>query len=187
MDESRFLNRIQNSTAIGAFFLLAFLFYGVGQSLFETGTQLNKYTGAALIALNSIIVFFIGFLLKKTLKHHSKLVGNLYFVTRLLEAVLLATLIFNLIPTINLKKEITYFLPMLILGIGSVPMCFVLHKNKLVPSWLAIWGIIGYIIFSLGFLMELFGKAWSMYFLVIGGIWEVVFAIWLLVKGKNKT
>ena len=31
--------------------------------------------------------------------------------------------------------------------------------------------------------MELFGKEWSMYLLIFGGLWEIAFAIWLIIKG----
>jgi hypothetical protein len=76
---------------------------------------------------------------------------------------------------------------MLVLGIGSIPMCLTLLKHKITPSWLAIWGAAGYAVFAFGFLMELFGKAWSMYLLGPGGLWEVVFAIWLIIRGSKKT
>jgi hypothetical protein len=47
---------------------------------------------------------------------------------------------------------------------------------------LAIWGLIGYTIFALGFLFELFGKLWSMYFLGLGGLWELFFGVRLIGK-----
>ena len=71
---------------------------------------------------------------------------------------------------------------MLSLGIGSIPMCFVLYKNNIVASWLAIWGIIGYSLLFLGFLLELFGIEWSMYLLIIGGLWEIIFAVRLIFR-----
>ena len=77
------------------------------------------------------------------------------------------------------------FFAMLVLGIGSIPMCLALLKHKITPSWLAIWGVIGYAVFAFGFLMELFGKEWSMYLLAPGGLWEVTFAIWLIVRGSK--
>lgn len=187
MKENKVKTKIYRAALIGIFFLLAFLLYGIGQSLFETETQLQKYIGILLIILNSIIVFLIGFFIRKMLKYDNPFVGNIYFITRFLEAILLGSVVFNLIPKIDLDKNYTYFLPMLILGIGSIPMCFTLHKNKLIPNWLAIWGMFGYAVFAFGFLMELFGIEWSMYFLGIGGLWEIVFAIWLIVKGwKNE-
>jgi hypothetical protein len=76
-----------------------------------------------------------------------------------------------------------YFLGMIVLGIGSIPTCFLLLKYKITPKWLAIWGMIGYAVFAFGFIMELFGKEWSMYLLGLGGLWEIYFAIWLIIKG----
>jgi hypothetical protein len=64
-------------------------------------------------------------------------------------------------------------------------MCLTLYKHKISPPWLAIWGAIGYAVFAFGFLMELFGKEWSMYLLAPGGLWEVTFAIWLIVRGSK--
>ena len=47
--------------------------------------------------------------------------------------------------------------------------------------------MIGYSVFAFGFLMEFFGKEWSMYLLALGGLWEITFAIWLIIKGgQNK-
>ncbi len=77
---------------------------------------------------------------------------------------------------------------MIVLGIGSIPMCFIFLKHRVIPKWLAIWGIIGYAVFAFGFLMELFGNKWSMYLLGLGGLWEIFFSIWLIIKGgKIKT
>jgi hypothetical protein len=62
-------------------------------------------------------------------------------------------------------------------------MCLTLLKHTISPAWLALWGVIGYAIFSFGFLMELFGRVWSMYLLIPGGLWEIIFAIWLITNG----
>lgn len=185
MKENRFQAQIYKATSIGAFFLLAFLLYGIGQAFFEAEAGLQKYLGALFIILNSMIVFLIGLFIRKTLKDKNLFVGNIYFITRLLEALLLASVVLNLIATIDLSKKFTYFLPMLILGLGSIPMCFALYKNKLIPYWLAYWGMLGYAVFAFGFLMEFFGRQWSMYHLVLGGLWEITFAIWLIVKGNQ--
>ena len=76
---------------------------------------------------------------------------------------------------------------MLSLGIGSIPMCYVLYKNKLVLNWLAIWGIIGYSLLSLGFLMEFFGNQWSNYLLIMGGLWEMTFAVRLIARVERSS
>jgi hypothetical protein len=173
---------IFNARTIGILFLLAFLAYGFGSQLFESANNSEKFAGALLIAANSVVVLLIGILLRKTLKRYNPLVGNIYLFTRIFEALALSSVIFL---KVNLSEDLGYILGMLVLGIGSIPMCLALHKHKIAPSWLAIWGAIGYALFAFGFLMELFGKAWSMYLLGLGGLWEVTFAIWLIVS-ENK-
>lgn len=172
---------IFNARIIGAFFLLAFLAYGIGSQLFESTNDSEKYLGASLIIANSVMVLFIGILLRKTLKLYNPLVGNIYLFTRVFEALALATILLNG----TIPNNLGYILAMLVLGIGSIPMCLTLLKHKIAPTWLAIWGAIGYAVFAFGMLMELFGYEWSMYFLGLGGLWEITFAIWLIIRGSK--
>ncbi len=168
---------------IGSFFLLAFLAYGFGRHLFDSEINSEKYLGALLIVANSIMVLFIGILFRRTLRQYNVWVGNIYLFTRVFESVALASIVLNLMPTVRISDDYGYFLAMLVLGLGSIPMILTLHKHRISPSWLAIWGIIGYSIFSFGFLMELFGREWSMYLLILGALWEITFAVWLIIKG----
>lgn len=176
---------IYQARTIGSFFLLAFLAYGFGRHFFESAINEEKYLGALLIIANSIMVLFIGVLLSKTLNRYNSLVGNIYLYTRIFEALALASIVLTLFVKGNISDDLGYFLAMLVLGLGSIPMCLTLHKHKITPSWLAIWGVVGYTIFAFGFLMELFGKEWSMYLLGLGGLWEITFAIWLIINGRK--
>jgi hypothetical protein len=176
---------IYKSKIIGAFFLLAFLAYGFGQNLFGSDVLFEKYIGALLIITNSILVIFIGIFLRKTLQKYNTVIGNIYLYSRVFEAMALVSIVMNLLPAITISTDYGYFLGMLVLGIGSVPMCLLLYKHQITPRWLALWGVIGYSVFAFGFLMELFGKEWSMYLLGLGGLWEVIFAIWLIIKGSK--
>ncbi|MGI6572523.1 MAG: DUF4386 domain-containing protein [Fermentimonas sp.] len=177
---------ISHARVIGAFFLLAFLAYGLGSQLFDSTNNPEKQVGALLIIANSIMVLFIGILLRKTLIRYNYLVGDIYLLTRLFEAIALSSsIVVTTFLKVNLSDDFGYYLAMLVLGIGSIPMCLTLYKHKISPPWLAIWGAIGYAVFAFGFLMELFGKAWSMYLLAPGGLWEVTFAIWLMVCGSR--
>ena len=177
---------ISNARVIGAFFLLAFLAYGLGSQLFDSTNTPEKQVGALLIIANSIMVLFIGILLRKTLIRYNYLVGDIYLLTRLFEAIALSSsIVVTTFLKVNLSDDFGYYLAMLVLGIGSIPMCLTLYKHKISPPWLAIWGAIGYAVFAFGFLMELFGKEWSMYLLAPGGLWEVTFAIWLMVRGSR--
>jgi Domain of unknown function (DUF4386) len=173
---------IKNAKRIGSFFLLAFLAYGFGRYYFESDVPLTKYIGCSLILLNSIMVLFIGIMLNKTLRQYNATVGNIYLFTRIFEAIALASLVLNLFLKVDISDDFGYFIAMVVLGLGSIPMCFTLYKHQISPSWLAIWGGIGYAIFAFGFLMELFGKAWSMYFVGLAGLWEITFALWLITR-----
>lgn len=179
--------QIFKARTIGSFFLLAFLAYGFGRYLFESTNIAEKYLGALLIIANSLMVLFIGILFRKTLNRYNSLVGNIYLYTRVFEALALASLVLTLFFKGNISDDLGYFLAMLVLGLGSIPMCLTLHKHRISPSWLAIWGAVGYAIFSFGFLMELFGREWSMYLLGLAGLWEITFAIWLIIYGRQST
>ncbi len=178
-------NKIFKARTIGFFLLGAFLAYGFGRHLFQSAINAEKYLGALLIFLNSAIVLFIGILFRKTLIKYNVLVGNIYLYTRVFEALALLSIILTLFLEVNISDDLGYSLGMLVLGFGSIPMCLTLHKHKIVSSWLAIWGAVGYAIFSFGFILELWGKEWSMYLLGPAGAWEITFAIWLIVKNGS--
>jgi len=175
--------KIHKARIIGSFFLLAFLLYGIGRNIFESEILAEKYIGALLIIGNSIIVLLIGIFLRKFLLKFNAFVANFYLFSRIFEAIALASIVLNMFPNVIASLDLGYFLGMIVLGIGSIPMCLILLKHRIVPKWIAIWGIVGYAVFAFGFLMELFGNKWSMYLLGLAGLWEIYFAIWLIIKG----
>jgi hypothetical protein len=177
---------IHHSKIIGSFFLLAFLAYGFGRHFFDNGQGSVQYLGALLIVVNSLMVFLIGLLLRRTLRKFHPLVADIYLFTRIVESIALASIVLGLIPALSISPDIGYFVAMLVLGLGSIPMCWSLFTYKISPSWLAMWGVFGYAIFTLGFVLELVSLEWSMYFLMPGALWEITFALWLIVrKGKH--
>ena len=176
---------IKNAKIIGALFLLVFLAYGFGQYYFKSDAIFIKHIGAVLILLNSIMVLLIGVLFRKTLLQYNAIVANVYLSTRIFEAIALAVVVLKLFFKINISDDFGYFPAMLVLGLGSIPMCLTLYKHHISPTWLALWGVIGYTIFAFGFLMELFGKEWSMYLLIFAGLWEITFGLWLLTRKRK--
>lgn len=186
MKDTKATIQILHARTIGSFFLLVFLAYGFGRQFFEGETVVEKYIGCMLIITNSILVLLIGFLLRKSIRNCSELIGNIYLLTRIFEAIALASIVLNLIPTISISYQHPYFIAMLVLGLGSIPMCLTFYRHKILPTWLALWGAIGYAIFAFGFFMELVGKEWSMYFLIVAGLWEITFGLWLIIQKRNK-
>ena len=52
------------------------------------------------------------------------------------------------------------------------------------PRWLAMWGLVGYAVFLTGALLELLGVAGiGLPLSILGGLFEIVFGVWLIVKG----
>ena len=178
---------IKNAKITGAFFLLVFLAYGFGQYYFKSDVLFIKYIGVILILLNSTMVLLIGILFRKTLLQYNATVGNVYLFTSIFEAIVLAIVVLKLFFKVNISDDFGYFPAMLVLGVGvgSIPMCLTLYKHQISPTWLALWGVIGYTIFAFGFLMELFGKEWSMYLLIFAGLWEITFGLWLLIRKRK--
>ena len=78
-----------------------------------------------------------------------------------------------------------YELGMITLGISGVLLCYTLYRAKLVPRWLAIWGLVGYAIILCGMVSAIMGSGLGDLSSYAGGLWEVFVGLWLIVKGFN--
>ena len=78
-----------------------------------------------------------------------------------------------------------YQIAMAIWGLGGLLFVSVLYRSKLVPRLLSVWGIIGYIVFVSGTILELFGYPVGVYLSLPGGLFELSLSVWLIAKGFN--
>ncbi|MBK8946688.1 MAG: DUF4386 domain-containing protein [Ignavibacteriae bacterium] len=168
--------------------------------------------GALLILVMAIGIVGIAIFLFPILKKYSEVIAITYLSFRILECVLLliGTVIYYLI--INFSKDViftnsvnpnilidlfvklrylTYQIAMVILGLGSIFLCYLFYQTKLIPRFLSVWGIIGYLFLFLSGILDLMGiidtvnGSGSMFY-IIGGIWELfLFPVWLILKGFN--
>jgi hypothetical protein len=69
------------------------------------------------------------------------------------------------------------------LCIGGVFLCLLLFRARLIPRFLSVWGMIGYAIFLAGLIAEIFGIHIVSMLEIPGGLFEVTFAFWLLIRG----
>jgi hypothetical protein len=71
-------------------------------------------------------------------------------------------------------------------SVGTFMYSVVFYRSRLVPRWLAAWGVTGAALIGTGCVMSLFSNApitgYSLLFLPVA-LWEMVLALWLLVKG----
>jgi hypothetical protein len=76
-------------------------------------------------------------------------------------------------------------------GLGAVTLNYVLYQSSLVPRWMSLWGIIGAVsVFAYG-LLGIFGVDTGLGspFMLLAmpiALQEMVFAVWLMVKGLNR-
>jgi Domain of unknown function (DUF4386) len=199
----------------GALFIAAILCYGTGTAFLESYTRspidwaalatqpANFRLGAFLALLNSFCVLGIGALMLPTLKRSHPVPAYFYFGARVLEAVLLLlglVFLYLQLPLANAPDEklaallqagnaYAYQVAMCSLGLGSLPFCYVLYREILVPRWLGLWGFLGYAVFFCGAVLELWGQAGvGIPMSIPGGLFELTFGIWLLLKGlRDKT
>ena len=76
-----------------------------------------------------------------------------------------------------------YQIGMALWGLGGLLFVSVLYKSKLVPRPLSVWGVIGYIVFVSGTILELFGSNIGVLLSGPGGLFEIALSLWLIVKG----
>jgi hypothetical protein len=181
---------------VGILFLGGYVAYGTGsliaQDIVRSADRGDStplfVVGASLMLLNSAFVIGIGVLMSPVLRTHSKAIAAGYLGTRIFEGVVLAIGVVGLIvltrsATIH-ENSVCYNLAEAGLGIGSLFFCALLFRTRLVPRWLAGWGFIGYACFAAGNLLELFGVTGAgVIGAAPGGLFELTFAIWLIVRG----
>ncbi|MDX1684717.1 MAG: DUF4386 domain-containing protein [Saprospiraceae bacterium] len=166
--------------------------------------------GALLMITNSMAVSMIGILFLPILSGFDRLTAFGYLITRVLEAVLLLIGILSLLLLIPLSWEsfkwdvlqstpfaimtdilaranfFAYQIAMILLGFGSLFLCYGLYRTRWVPRWLAVWGALGYIMLASGALTEILGLGGGLAMSLIGGLFEIILPVWLFTKGLRK-
>jgi hypothetical protein len=170
----------------GAFYVLAFPLYGGGQFLLQGGQTL---VGLGLVLMNSAVVIAIGCLLKPIIERSSPKVAATVFWGRLIEGIVLgggaiAYLATNGSQTGEYLNEAAYHTAMIVLGGAGVIFSFWLFKARRVPPLLAVLGVVAYVSLATAMILERVGQdATSMWFLAVAGVFEILFAFWLMLRG----
>jgi hypothetical protein len=150
-----------------------------------------------------------GVLMFPILKPHHERIAVGYLAFRIMDAVFIAIMVLFVLLQIPLGSEYlkagasdtsslqalstvfaqaqlyAYELGMITLGISGLMLCYTLYRAKLVPRWLAIWGLLGYAIILCGMVSAVMGSGLGDLSSYAGGLWEVVMGVWLIVKGFN--
>ena len=170
----------------GAFYVLAFPLYGGGQFLLQGDQTL---VGLGLVLMNSAAVIAIGCLLKPIIGKSSQKVAATVFWGRLIEGIVLgsgaiAYLITKGSQAGEFLNEAAYHSAMIILGGAGVIFSVWLFKARRVPPVLAVFGVVAYISLAAAMVLERTGQdSPSMWFLAVAGVFEILFAFWLMLRG----
>lgn len=170
----------------GVFYVLAFPLYGGGQFLLQSGQTL---VGLGLVLMNSAVVMAIGFLLKSIIERSSRRVAATVFWGRLIEGIMLgggaiAYLVTNGSKAGEYLNEAAYHGAMIILGVAGVIFSLWMFSARRVPRVLAAFGVAAYISLATAMVLERIGQdSPSMWFLAVAGLFEILFALWLVLRG----
>jgi len=148
-------------------------------------------------------------------KKHSESLALGYVCFRLLEAVIIAVGIVSVLSLLTLSQEFieaaaphatsfqtagtllkavhdwTFLLgPNFMLGINTLMCSYLLYQSKLVPRPIAVMGLAGATLILLAAVLEMFGiilqlSTWGAVLAIPVASYEMILAVWLIVKGFN--
>jgi hypothetical protein len=149
----------------------------------------------------------LGALFFPIIESYGKRTALVYLASRIVEAVLLAIGVLCLLMLIPLGQyaaevggasvawataigslltqanSMAFQIAMMSLGLASLFLCVLLFRTRLIPRFLAVWGVVGYALFLGGAIAEIFGMPIGVMLSIPGGLFEVAVGVWLLVKG----
>jgi hypothetical protein len=90
------------------------------------------------------------------------------------------------LSTLSVQANLyAYHIAMTFLGIAGFMLCYTFYKARLVPRFVAVWGLVGYVTILVGSVLEVLGFPLVSMHTIPGGLWEVFIGVWLIVKGFN--
>jgi hypothetical protein len=161
----------------------------------------------------AVSVLGIGVMMYPILKKYHGGLAQGYVALRLVETMCIVISSICLMTLLTMSKEFgagtvdaSYYLPtgsllitlqdwsfsigtLIFLGLGGLALNYGLYELKLVPKWLSLWGLIGATCIAIYGLLALFDlTTGSMILNILAApiaVQEMVFAVWLIVKGFN--
>jgi len=168
--------------------------------------------GALLVLIDAVAVAGIAIVIYPVLKKHNETLALGYVGARIVESVLFSVNVITILTLLILSQEFvkagasnaSYYQILgtvllaaghwaYLLGLGlafalsALILNFVLYQSKLIPRWLSAWGLVGAALVFANYLLESFSiNPIEILFLPIAAQ-EMVFALWLIVKGFNSS
>jgi hypothetical protein len=191
----------KTAVAVGVLFFVATAAYMAGSGLIasalgtpgeESATRLR--VGVFLEFVNAVAVVGIGTLLFPILRRSHAGLALAYAGSRIIQAALLVVSAGGALFFASLDREyalrwhdLTFQLAMVVLGVGSLALCALLYRYRLVPRPLSLLGLCGYVALIAYGALALVGRETGYALFVPGAAFEVLFPLWLIVKGFTPT
>lgn len=166
--------------------------------------------GAFLMLLNSLADVGKGVLFFPILERHGKRTALAYLAAMIIEVILLDAGVLCLLMLAPIAQQgaaagqagagwanalgslalqsntMSYQIAELSLGLGGILLWSLGARIRLVPRFLAIWGVLGYAILAAGSIAEIFSIHIGLVCSLVGGVFEVALGIWLIFKGFRR-
>ena len=163
---------------------------------------------ALLMLVDVVCVAGIGIVLYPILKRHIETLALGFVAARAIESVLFTVYVVGILTLVPLSREFVnagapdaaYFQTTSVVVVAAADWSFTLglrlafvlsalllnfslYRTKLIPRWLSAWGFVGAILVFVLLLTEFFGLVLPEGSDFIIAVQEMVFAVWLIVKG----
>lgn len=180
-----------------------------------TGVSANEYqviTAVLLMLIDAVAVVGIAIMMYPVLRKLNEALALGYVAARTIEGVLFTVYVVTLLLLLTLSQEFvragapdaSYFQTggtllqaasdwtlslglRLAFGLSALILNYLLFKSKLVPRWLSGWGFVGAALVFALLLLEFFSINLSEILDILIAVQEMVFAVWLIVKGFNSS
>jgi hypothetical protein len=187
------MSRRKIAVSVGILFFVQMATAMIGTFLIQAFVDGNPErapltAGVLLMACSGLAVVGIGILMYQVLKDVNQKVALWYPALRVIEfAVSTVCGIYLLIQLQVVPNHLLWiYIPT---GIGGLVLNYLLFVSRLVPRSIAVLGLVGYALFTLGVPLDLLGvlnmnEGSGMFVLAPGFLFEfVVLPIWLIAKG----
>jgi hypothetical protein len=187
------MSRRKIAVTVGLLFFAQMATAMVGTSLISAFVSGNEArapvtAGVLLMFCSGLAVVGIGVLMYRVLKDVNQKVARWYPALRILEFTV--STVCGVYLLVQLQVVPNYLLWVYVpTGIGGLVLNYLLFVSRLVPRPIAVLGLVGYGLFSLGVPLDLLGlvdmnEGVGMLVLVPGFLFEfVVLPVWLIAKG----
>jgi hypothetical protein len=187
------ITRRATATIVGVLFVVQMVTAMLGTSLIEAfvegGTDRGSMTLGVLLMMGSgLAVVGIGLLMYPVLKEVDPRLAVWYPALRITECLVSAACgVYLLVESQVVPNQMLWiYVPT---GIGGIVLTYLLLVSRLVPRAIALLGLVGYVLLTLGVPLDLLGildmsQGAGLLLVVPGGLFELVFVpIWLIARG----